>query len=117
VPSRPEVLAMNSYYTAETFTPVEHFAREVQIEREEFLRQLPGAIGNRTFTRNGNLIRIPEKNGAVWIKMTELGERHLGQLDLPMMRLDFAFEGLSDTEINDFMGTYELHTLRGSAGM
>ena len=36
--------------------------------------------------------------------MTNLGMRHLGP-DLPMMRLDFAFDGLSKRE---FMSSYDL---------
>lgn len=108
---------MSSYFTPETFTPIEHFSREVQADREEFLRELPAAIEDRSFTLNGDLIRIPEKNGAVWIRMTALGDRHLGQLDLPTMRLDFAFEGLAQADIDEFMSTYQLRTLRGSGGM
>jgi hypothetical protein len=108
---------MKPYFTVETFVPIEHLAREVQTSREEFLRELPDAISNREFTLNGDLIRIPENNGAVWIRMTDLGDKHLGQLDLPMMRLDFAFEGLSQAEIDKFMETYDVRTLRGTGGM
>lgn len=108
---------MNPYFTRETFTPVEHFAREVQITRDEFLRQLPDAISHREYTLDGELVRVAEKNGAVWIRMSDLGEKHLGQLDLPMMRLDFAFEGMSPAEIDEFMDAYDLQTLRGSGGM
>src|SRR5687767_4562776 len=89
------------------FAPATHFSREVHIDRGVLLAQLPAAIPYRVFTLRGDLIRIPEKNGAVWIGMTNLGLRHLG-LDLPMMRLDFAFDGLSEREIHDFMSCYDL---------
>ncbi len=108
---------MSTLFSPETFTPVDHFSREVQIDRDEFLRQLPGAIDNRVYKLHGDLVTIPESGGQICIRMNRLPDSRLGKLTLPMMRLDFAFDGMTDTEIDTFMDGYDQRTLRGSGGM
>ncbi len=108
---------MNLYFTPETYTPVDHFTRDVQIDREEFLRQLPDAVDKRQFEIDGDIISIPEKDGAVHIRITDLGVKEMGELKLPMLRLDFAFQNMRDEDIDAFMDIYEQRTLRGSGGM
>ena len=107
---------MAGMVTSQTFTPLDHLSREVQIDRDEFLRQLPGAIGGRAFSVDGDIITVPEGGGQVRIRLTQLKDKHLGQLDLPMMRIDFDFNGLWD-EIKAFMVDYDQRTLRGAGGM
>lgn len=101
-------------FQIETFTPV---TREVQIDRDEFLRQLPDAIENRPHDIAGNLVTVSEGQGYVRIRLTDLGVKHMGQLDLPMMKLDFQFDNLTDEQIDGFMDGYDRHTLRGGSGM
>lgn len=108
---------MTTIFSPDKFAPVEHFSREVQIDRDEFLRQLPGAIEPHTFTLEGDFVKIPEAGGVVVIRLASLPNEQLGQLDLPMMKLDFAFFGLSQGEIDAFMKTYEERTFRGAGGM
>ena len=108
---------MSTQFTTDTYKPVQDFSREVQIDRREFLRQLPGAIEPRSFNVDGDLVTIPEGNGHVCIRMTPLANEHLGKLDLPMMKVDFAFSGLSEDEIGQFMETYRERTFRGAGGM
>ncbi len=108
---------MAGIVTPETFTPVDHLSREVQIDRAEFLRQLPAAVGDRPFSVEGNVITVQDGAGRARIRMTELGVKQLGQLDLPMMRIDFDFTGLSDEKVQAFMVDYDQRTLRGAGGM
>ena len=108
---------MNTLFMPETFTPVDHLSREVQIDREEFERQLPGSVDNRPSTIEGDLVTVREGEGCVRIRLTDLRVKHLGQLDLPMMRLDFSFHQLTDKEIDSFMDGYDRRTLRGGGGM
>ena len=86
-------------------------------DRDEFERQLPGAVDNRPFTIVGDLVTVPEGHGQVRIRLADLGIKQLGQLDLPMMRLDFSFHELTDNEIDSFMDGYDRRTLRGGGGM
>ena len=90
------------------FTPVRHFSREIDIDREAFMGQLPSAIQHQVFTLHGDLIRISGKSGLVWIGLTTLVRAHQEKARLPMMRLDFAFEGLSESEIEEFMASYSV---------
>ena len=108
---------MAGMVTSQTFTPLDRLSREVQIEGEEFLRQLPGAIGGRAFSVDGDIITVAEGGGQVRIRLTDLKDKHLGQLELPMMRVDFDFNGLRDEEIKAFMVDYDQRTLRGAGGM
>jgi hypothetical protein len=94
--------------TQKAFTPVRHFTREINIDREAFIGQLPSAIPHQVFTLRGDLIRISEKSGSVWIGMTTLVRAHQEQTRAPMMRLDFAFDGLSESEIEEFMASYSV---------
>lgn len=103
---------MTTPFTPETFTPVDRFTREVQIHREEFLRQLPGAIEDRPYEVSGDLITVQAGDGTMAILMTDLGARQVGSMMLPMMRLDFAFEGVSDADIDDLMDVYDQRTPR-----
>jgi hypothetical protein len=96
---------MKSSLTQVALSPVRHFSTELNIDREAFIGQLPTALQPRVFTLHGDLIRISEKNGSVWIGMTTLFESHRGDIKSPVMRLDFAFEGLSESEIEDFVSS------------
>jgi hypothetical protein len=84
---------------------VRYFFTELNIDREAFIGQLPTALQPRVFTLHGDLIRISEKNGLVWIGMTTLVEAHRGEMKSSVMRLDFAFEGLSQSEIEEFVSS------------
>src|SRR6476620_4862188 len=99
---------MAGMVTSQTFTPLDQFSREVQIDRDEFLRQL--LIGGRVFSVHGDIITVPEGGGQVRIRLTDLKDKHLGQLDLPMLRIDFDFNGLWDEEIKAFMVDYDQRT-------
>ena len=94
--------------TQKALTPVRHFTCEINIDREALIGQLPSAIPHQVFTVHGDLIRISEKSGLVWIGMTTLMRAHQEQTRAPMMRLDFAFEGLSESEIEEFMASYSV---------
>ena len=99
---------MNPSPTQKAFTPVRHFTREISIDREAFIGQLPSAIPHQVFTLHGDLIRVAEKSGLVWIGMTTLLRAHQEQTRKPMIRLDFAFEGFSESEIEEFMASYSV---------
>ena len=76
------------------------FTRKVQITRDEFLRQLPDAIGELDHRTNENDIVIGEGAKLIRIRLTELGVEELGSLELPMQQVDFAFENMAGGEID-----------------
>ena len=86
--------------------------REAQLTREEFLRQLPDAVGDMTHRVDGNDIVIADGSKLIRIKLTNLGIDEKGSLDLPMQQVDFSFENMTDIEIEDFMTRWDEHKLR-----
>lgn len=73
-------------------------------------RLLPDAFDNRALEIDGHLIAVNAGCGVGGICMTQLEKHEPGQLDLPMMRLEFAFKDMTDAEIDSFMDMYEQRT-------
>ena len=88
------------------------FSRKVQLTREEFMRELRGAIGNLKYSTEGNDIVIGDGGKLVRITLTDLGIEDLGSLHLPMQRVDFNFENMNGTEADTFMTVWDGHKLR-----
>lgn len=88
------------------------FSRKVQITRDEFLRQLPGAIGGLDHRTNENDILIGDGEKLIRIRLTELGVEELGSLELPMQQVDFSFENMASGEIDRFMTPWDERKLR-----
>jgi hypothetical protein len=84
----------------------------MQLQREEFLRELPRAVGNLEHQVAGNKVTVKDGDRRVEITLTDEGERHLGSLNLPMERIDFEFIGYTQEEIDAFMERFDQHTLR-----
>jgi len=99
------------------FQTVERSAREIQSTREEFFRELPDALDGRAYAITGDVVTIKEGRGEIRISIRELGTRELGELELPMMEIEFSFVNLAKQEIAAFMKTCDERTLRGSGGM
>lgn len=89
------------------------FSRKVQLTREEFLRQLPDAVGGLAYRTDGDdIVVIGDGSKLIRIKLTDLGTEELGSLDLPMQRVDFSFESMADFEVEDFINRWDEHKLR-----
>ena len=88
------------------------FSREVQLTRDEFLRQLPDAVGELAYRVDGNEIVIGVSGKLIRIKLTDLGIKELGSLNLPMQQVDFSFEHMTDSEVDHFMSRWDDHKLR-----
>lgn len=56
------------------------FTRKVQLTREEFMRQLPDAVGGLNYSATGGDIVIGDGSKLVRIKLTDLGIDELGNL-------------------------------------
>ena len=92
------------------------FSRRVQLTREEFLRQLPDAIGPLAHRSDGDDIVIDDGGKLIRIKLSDLGIEELGSLDLPVQKVDFSFENMSHFEVEDFMKRWDEHKLRMGGG-
>ena len=87
-------------------------SREMQLGREEFLRELPKAMGGLRYEVSGNRVTARDQNRRLEITMIEEETRELGSLRLPMERIDFDFNGYTDEEVEAFMTRFDRHTLR-----
>lgn len=90
--------------------------REVQIDREEFLRQLPDAIGDYSYEVDGNDIVLSDGDKRVDLKLVDKGEAEVGPMDLPIMQVHFLFENMNDAEARAFMENWDSHKLRMGGG-
>lgn len=88
-------------------------SREMQLTREEFLRELPGAVGNMEHRLQGSKVIVGDGDRRIEIGLVDEGIRDLGSLHLPMEKIDFEFHGYNQDEINSFMHHFDVCTQRG----
>ncbi len=88
------------------------FTRKVQLTRDEFLRQLPDAAGTLTPRVDNENVYLSDGSKVVRIQLTDLGIEDKGSLHLPMQRVEFSFENMSEAEAGAFMSRWDEHELR-----
>lgn len=90
--------------------------REVQIRKDEFIRQLPDAIGDFSYSVEGDEILLHDGDKRVVIKLVYLGEEDVGPMELPIQQVHFVFENMSDVEGRNFMERWDQSKLRMGGG-
>ncbi|MEM7207857.1 MAG: hypothetical protein AAF434_08550 [Pseudomonadota bacterium] len=86
------------------------------INRRDFFRILPTAIGKSDHAIDGSQIKISPIGGVgtLNISLGPEGERRLSALMvLPRMRVDFDFVEVSDEEAQAFMANFDFYYRRG----
>ncbi len=86
--------------------------RKMQLGREEFLRELPKAMGGLRYEVSGDRVTAQDENRRLEITMTQEETRDIGSLHLPMERIDFDFSSYTEAEVEAFMAQFDRHTLR-----
>jgi hypothetical protein len=83
------------------------------ITRTEFLRTLPAAVGDHSYTVVDNCVKI--EDGPRWLQITlaDQRERVIGALRLPLLTVGFEFRGYADYEVERFMKRFMLYFHRG----
>lgn len=89
------------------------FSREMGFTRDEFFRLLPNAINGRTFRQDGVGVVVDVPPGHVRIDVGSQQYRKIASFKLPYIKVDFAFEQISDDEQERFMRYFELRYQRG----
>ena len=88
-------------------------------EQPEFLhsfspvRLLPSALAPHPWQREGAAVRVRLGCGQLAIAWAPLPPRRIALLTLPMLRAQFAFEGVPAEARSAFMRRFDLHTHRG----
>jgi hypothetical protein len=78
-------------------------SHEMQSTLKECLRELTEAIGHHDYELTGDRIIVRDDDRQLVIHLVYEGDRHLGSLDLPMVRLDYEFTGYTKAEMDEFM--------------
>ena len=89
---------------------------ETQATLKECLRELTHAIGSHDFEVTGDKIVVRDEGKRVVMDLIYEGDRRLGSLELPMMRINFEFVGYTKDEMDAFMKRLSAHLMRAGGG-
>lgn len=89
------------------------FEREMGCTVAEWLGWLPAAIGERRWTRDGDVARVDFGQGTLTLQWRALPPRQIARLQLPRLWVAFRFEGLAADERARFMRRFDLYMQRG----
>lgn len=87
--------------------------QEMTISRDEFLRILPGAVGNARFRVDGDRIRPLDRHQGWRIVLSELDDLRAGAIHLPRQRVEIYLADDNGEERGRFLARFELHFRRG----
>lgn len=87
----------------------ERVVLEMTIDRDDFLRRLPRAVG--PFLEEGDTYRSAD--GRWQLTIMPMGSDRIGAIDLPRLRVAFDFPGLGPAERETFLARFRLHYHRG----
>jgi hypothetical protein len=91
----------------------ERMVREMGLSREEFFRTLPFVVMDRPFQIEGDTISIGWSGGSVILRLGGNHGRKLGSLNVPVMRVEFEFFGLTPSDREAFLVHFDLNYQRG----
>lgn len=93
---------------------VVHLSKEMGITREDFFRSLPAFISQRNHQLLPDGVSILDGNRrSIIIKVESAGSRVLGTLELPVLRVSFAFAGYTTDEVEEFLAGFDRTLHRG----
>lgn len=87
--------------------------REMGLDRAEFLRLLPAAVGHDRYTVSGDAIQIEDPAGTIRIRLHPTRTRQIAGLSLPLTPVEFHFGPLPKGERQRFLEHFDRHYQRG----
>ena len=93
--------------------PVISFRREMGLSHAEFLRSLPAAMGDQSFSVVDSTVTVEAGQKRLRISLAPPQERRIGLLRLPVTWVTFEFDGYAESEVEVFMENFERHFQRG----
>lgn len=97
---------MQSHY-AECFT------REMGCTEADWLRWLPPAVGACTWRQQGAHAEVDIPPGRLSLHWEVCAPRVIALVRMPVLRVQFGFEGLDDAQRLAFMRRFDLYMQRG----
>lgn len=94
------------------------FTRRMQGKPEDVERQLPEALGDRPGRAlgDGRFEFHDDESRRIELDVTPVQDKELGSLELPMLQVDFVFEGYEAEEVERIMDHFDTYTLRVGGG-
>lgn len=89
------------------------FSKEMGFTREEFERTLPAALNQRVFTKTAGGFHAAIDGGSLELTVSEQKYRKIASISLPYLTVDFCFDGLSESEVEETMRFFDLRFQRG----
>ncbi|MDO5692770.1 MAG: hypothetical protein Q4G70_09865 [Pseudomonadota bacterium] len=91
----------------------ERFERDMACDAREWQRLLRQALAGLAWQCEAAAASITLEQGHLRMRWHALPTRRIAQLDLPMLRVHFAFVGVGAAERGRFMRHFDMHTHRG----
>lgn len=89
------------------------YSREMGLTHADFWRLLPRAMGDHSYSRDGDSVTGTVHNGTVKIDLGPPQERRIALLRLPFSEVSFLFSGVTETQQQVFKKHFDLHFQRG----
>ncbi|NWJ42333.1 MAG: hypothetical protein HXX12_15340 [Geothrix sp.] len=86
---------------------------EMSLNREDFLRLLPGAVGGVEVAEADGVFRGAECGLRWTIRLRPLPDRRLGSVVLPCQAVEISLEGHTEVEAEAFMARFHRGFQRG----
>lgn len=97
---------MQSYYE-------ERFEREMACTEADWLRWLPGAVGDHHWKKQDQTVGVRIGDGALGIKWRVAEPQVIALVRMPRLVVSFRFGGVEEQARQDFMRRFDLYMQRG----
>ena len=91
----------------------ERFQRDMGCTEPEWLGWLPAAVGANAWQLQGKSAKVEIGNGRLDLRWVVQPPRVIALMRMPVLRVDFAFEGLDADQRYAFMKRFDLYMQRG----
>lgn len=86
---------------------------EMSIDRADFLRLLPAALGGIPFSLHDDEIEAHSGARRIRIRLSRAGTRSMGSLQLPRLQVTLDLAGFPERERSEFLRRFDLAFQRG----
>jgi len=83
------------------------------VTHKDFFRILPRAMGDHSYTIDGNTVNANIEDGSLSITIGSQQVRRIALMAIDYCKVDFSFENLSHEQVERFKAHFELYYRRG----
>ena len=104
---------MNTPLSNAAELPAIAYSREMGLTHADFWRLLPRAMGDHSYTIDGNAVNATVDGGQLEIILGQPEVRSIALLRLPYSVVTFTFSGVEEVQQQAFKAHFDLHFQRG----